>query len=243
MKTIGSRSSLGVGLPLTLFLLSAVCVGQNIFLFPNVGPPTTAARVAGSGFSPNVRIVISFDKTRSAVVNADAVGAFSHVSIQVPSSAAPGEHSFTAATAGGSHAVASFLVRTDWNQFQFTPDHSGVNPYENTLNTTNVANLALKWKYTAGDMIYLSSPTVANGLVYIPGEHGNLYALNASTGALIWTYVATGRGFESAPAVSNGVLYIGGGEYLYALNAADGSWLWRYELGGGVQMPPTVANS
>ena len=36
-----------------------------------------------------------------------------------------------------------------------------------------------------------SSPAVANGVVYVGSDDGNVYALNASTGAKLWSY-ATG---------------------------------------------------
>ena len=33
-----------------------------------------------------------------------------------------------------------------------------------------------------------SSPAVANGVVYVGSDDGNVYALNASTGAKLWSY-------------------------------------------------------
>ncbi len=35
---------------------------------------------------------------------------------------------------------------------------------------------------------YMSSPAVANGVVYVGSRNSNVYALNASTGALLWSY-------------------------------------------------------
>ena len=53
-----------------------------------------------------------------------------------------------------------------------------------------------------------SSPAVANGVVYVGSNDGNVYALNASTGAMLWSYT-TGGGVYSSPAVANGVVYVG----------------------------------
>ena len=39
----------------------------------------------------------------------------------------------------------------------------------------------------------LSSPAVANGVVYIGSGDGNVYALNASTGAKLWSYATGSR--------------------------------------------------
>ena len=54
----------------------------------------------------------------------------------------------------------------------------------------------------------LSSPAVANGVVY-DVSNNNVYALNARTGAKLWGY-PTGGG-DSSPTVANGVVYVGGG--------------------------------
>ena len=54
----------------------------------------------------------------------------------------------------------------------------------------------------------LSSPAVANDVVYIGSNDYNLYALNAATGSKIWSY-KTGQGVESTACVVNGVVYIG----------------------------------
>ena len=45
------------------------------------------------------------------------------------------------------------------------------------------------WNYQTGGSILESSPTVANGIVYVGSLEGNLYALNATTGAkdVIWS--------------------------------------------------------
>jgi outer membrane protein assembly factor BamB len=56
------------------------------------------------------------------------------------------------------------------------------NPYEKVLNVNNVGNLHKKWSYTTGSDVE-SSPAVANGVVYVGSEDGNVYALKASTGA------------------------------------------------------------
>ena len=50
-----------------------------------------------------------------------------------------------------------------------------------------------------------SSAAVADGVVYVGSDDGNLYALNASTGAKVWSYF-TRDGVSSSPAVANGVV-------------------------------------
>jgi len=49
-----------------------------------------------------------------------------------------------------------------------------------------------------------SSPAVANGVVYVGSQDGNVYALNASTGARLWGFTTGGSVFFSSPGVANG---------------------------------------
>lgn len=79
--------------------------------------------------------------------------------------------------------------------------------------------------------VFLSSPTIADGVVYIGSGDQHVYALDAATGARRWAF-ATGDVIHSAPAVSGGVVYIGSWDRnLYALDAATGRERWRYTTG------------
>lgn len=79
--------------------------------------------------------------------------------------------------------------------------------------------------------VFLSSPTVLNGVVYIGSGDQNLYALDAATGALRWSF-ATGDVVHATPAVANGVVYVGSWDRnLYALDASNGRERWRYTTG------------
>ena len=115
------------------------------------------------------------------------------------------------------------------------------------------------WQGAAGkNAILESSPTVADGLVYIGAFDGRLYAFNAHgcNRALCQpTWIGTTGGtIESTPTVSNGVAYIGSDDgFLYAF-AAGGCGkltcqpLWRGQLGdpslpsGVFESTPAVAN-
>jgi outer membrane protein assembly factor BamB len=79
--------------------------------------------------------------------------------------------------------------------------------------------------------VFLSSPMVANGIVYIGSGDQNVYALDATTGALRWSF-ATGDVVHASPALADGVVYIGSWDRnLYALDAATGRERWRYTTG------------
>jgi outer membrane protein assembly factor BamB len=59
----------------------------------------------------------------------------------------------------------------------------------------------------------LTSPAVANGVVYVGSNDGNIYALNAVSGEKQWNYTISDPGYavESSPAVAHGLVYIGSG--------------------------------
>lgn len=78
---------------------------------------------------------------------------------------------------------------------------------------------------------FLSSPTVADGTVYVGSGDGHIYAVDALTGAQRWSY-KTGDVVHSSPAVSGGVVYAGSWDsYFYALNAATGQLKWKFKTG------------
>lgn len=79
--------------------------------------------------------------------------------------------------------------------------------------------------------VFLSSPTMVSGLVYIGSGDQQVYALDAATGALRWSF-ATGDVVHASPTVADGVVYIGSWDRnLYALDATTGRERWRYTTG------------
>jgi len=97
---------------------------------------------------------------------------------------------------------------------------------------------------------FLSSPVIANGLVYFGSGDNNIYALEAATGSLKWKF-KTGDVVHASPALSNGTLFVGSWDsYLYALDATTGKEKWRFKTGEdpdihnqqGIQSSAAVAN-
>ncbi|HEU5478572.1 MAG TPA: PQQ-binding-like beta-propeller repeat protein [Candidatus Tumulicola sp.] len=79
--------------------------------------------------------------------------------------------------------------------------------------------------------VFLSSPAVARGTVYIGSGDHFVYALDAASGALRWR-VRTGNVVHASPAVSNGTVYIGSWDrYFYALDARTGAVRWKFQTG------------
>jgi len=79
--------------------------------------------------------------------------------------------------------------------FGFDAQHTHSNPYEKFINTANVSQLQQKWTAPTADGIS-SSPTVANGVVYVGSQDHKLYAFDALTGQQKWAALT---GVSSTP--------------------------------------------
>jgi outer membrane protein assembly factor BamB len=101
---------------------------------------------------------------------------------------------------------------------------------------------------------FLSSPAVANGVVYIGSTDGKLYAYavgcasGGGTCTPLWTGSVGGGIFESSPAVANGVVYVSSQDGLDAFqvgcNTGGGtcSPLWTGQTGDNGRASPSVAD-
>jgi outer membrane protein assembly factor BamB/tRNA A-37 threonylcarbamoyl transferase component Bud32 len=95
------------------------------------------------------------------------------------------------------------------------------------------------WEFACEDEVR-SSPTVAEGIVYIGAYDNNLYALDAQTGRFVWKY-ATDGGIASSPCVSRDMVFVGSEDrILYALNARTGSIAWTCPTGERIRSSPRV---
>jgi eukaryotic-like serine/threonine-protein kinase len=124
-------------------------------------------------------------------------------------------------------AANAYWTGVDSNgvELGFDAAHTHFNPYEQVLDTTNVTDIRQLWSFTTGSHIF-SSPTVANGLVYVGSHDGKLYAFDATCKTScrpLWSFTA-GDWIESSPAVVNGVIYFGSRDHkLYALGLPPSS--------------------
>jgi eukaryotic-like serine/threonine-protein kinase len=98
--------------------------------------------------------------------------------------------------------------------------------------------------------VFLSSPAVSHGTVYVGSGDGNIYAINEQSGQRVWSF-HTGNVVHASPAVVDGTVYIGSWDsYFYALDAASGKVKWRFKTGEdsvisnqvGIQSSAAVAN-
>jgi outer membrane protein assembly factor BamB len=114
----------------------------------------------------------------------------------------------------------------DWTMFRGDPTHQADGDAGPT-------NLALKWKYKTGGTI-ISSPSIADGIVYVGSIDKKIYANDAEDGSLIWSF-ETGYKVYSSPAVVNGKVYTGADDgTVYCLDAKDGDVIWANNEPGDI---------
>jgi outer membrane protein assembly factor BamB len=89
-------------------------------------------------------------------------------------------------------------------------------------------NGKLLWNYTT-DKVIVSSPAVANGIVYVSSYDNTLYALNALDGSKIWS-IKNDKGLSGFTVVNDVVYAASGDGKIYAFKAATGNKLWSQNV-------------
>jgi polyvinyl alcohol dehydrogenase (cytochrome) len=131
---------------------------------------------------------------------------------------------------------------------------------EHAISPANVGSLAPKWTFTTGGDIS-ATPTVVDGMLYVPDWGGNLWALNADTGRPVWSNTiasydgVAGDFSRTSPAFWNGDLFIGTGTQdnpnlaaanVVSIDARTGKELWKTQIDNDpaaiVTSSPTVDN-
>jgi outer membrane protein assembly factor BamB len=128
-----------------------------------------------------------------------------------------------------------------WPEFHHDVGLTGAQTYETVLTPSTVSKLGLKWFFPTSDVVD-SSPVVADGMVYVGSQDGNLYAIDAATGKGAWSF-PTGGPVTSAPAVANGRVFVySAGGIIYALDSASGKELWQRSAGADSNSSPVAAD-
>jgi outer membrane protein assembly factor BamB len=164
-------------------------------------------------------------------------------------------------------AAALLLSGCDWPMFRFGPAHTGFTPDTSISKDAVQGSMVLNWTGPTGSTSssygIISSPAVANGVVYVGSFDNKLYAFDAAGNTNcsgspnscnpLWT-ATTGGLVGSSPAVVNGVVYVGSDDHkLYAFDAAGNTNcsgspktcqpLWTATLSDREDLSsPTVAN-
>ena len=144
--------------------------------------------------------------------------------------------------------LISSETSSDWNMFMGDLNHTGYS--SSTAPDTN----NLLWSFETGDEIY-SSPTVANGKVFIGSRNGKIYCLDEFTGKKIWEY-STGTGVlygvtSSAAIIDGKVIFGSCNNNIYCLPENDTNddgvigedeVIWIFETEDAVYSSPAVVH-
>jgi polyvinyl alcohol dehydrogenase (cytochrome) len=119
-----------------------------------------------------------------------------------------------------------------WAGWSPTPANWRFQPEKEAgIPTSSVANLKLKWAFGIPNVrIVRSQPAIYRGRVYVGGNDGTLYALDARTGCTFWATKAS-KAVRSGMAVgkaggADAVFFGDAGGDVYALNANSGEFIW-----------------
>lgn len=103
-----------------------------------------------------------------------------------------------------------------------------------------------------GDMQNTFLAAVSNGMIYVNGGNGAIYALRATDGTLLWHYQATSGTLFGSLGIQGNILYVGilpvsdlssrsvRASFLLALRTTDGHQLWQRQLAEQEILNPTA---
>lgn len=138
----------------------------------------------------------------------------------------------------------SWKYHTDAEDFQAvaTPavdDRAVYAPVGDTIYAIDRVTGDLLWRQTAGDDI-LSSPAIADGILYVGTRDNNLLAVNTANGSIEWRFRTQGA-VDTPPVIAYGVIYFGSdANRVTALDLATRNVLWQFEARGRIKAPPLV---
>jgi alcohol dehydrogenase (cytochrome c) len=134
------------------------------------------------------------------------------------------------------------------------------------VNTTNVANLKVAWAFQAGVVGLLATPAtyafeaapiVVDGVMYLSGWDGYVWALDAATGELLWQYkhavpldvpLCCGNVNRGVAVARGKVIFATPNGHVVALNATTGQPVWQQTFvdvraGESATMAPLVVKN
>ena len=102
------------------------------------------------------------------------------------------------------------------------------------ISTDDVPRLKLKWAFAFPDTSTMrSQPAVFRGLIFVGGQDGSIFALDAATGCAHWSTTVQSQirsGITVGEVAGKPVLFFGDSAgFVYALDGATGSQLWKMQ--------------
>ncbi len=131
---------------------------------------------------------------------------------------------------------AKCSTTNEWTTFRYDPNHSG------TTDSNTQTNYPKQiWNFTTSAAI-VSSPAVADGLVFFGSRDYTIYCLDASNGQLVWNFSTAGA-VDSSPAIADGRVFVGSDDgWFYCINISSGMPVWISLVGGKTLSSPVVVD-
>src|SRR5262245_21186238 len=124
----------------------------------------------------------------------------------------------------------------DWPLHNLDLKNSRYAPLDE-INTSNVARLAVAWRFDMPpkESIASMTPLVVDGVIYF-NAGSRLYAADAASGRTIWTYALdpSFAGGGRGPVYGDGRIYAYGATTLYAVDAKTGKPVVTFGDGGAL---------
>lgn len=126
--------------------------------------------------------------------------------------------------------ITTGKVKGDWNNLLGNSEHIGIS--KDTLS----APFSLLWTQNVGSNIYMTSPVIYRGKVYIASADENasgksaIVAMDALTGVVCWKYPVSSSVKNSIAATQGLVFAQDVDGHLYAVDASTGQLIWEKQL-------------
>lgn len=112
-------------------------------------------------------------------------------------------------------------------------------PVGDTIYAIDRTTGSLLWEQTAGDEV-ISSPAIADGILYAGTRNNSLIAVSTETGGIQWRFQTQGN-VDTPPVIAWGVIYFGSdSNRLTAMELETQDVLWQFEASGDIKAPPLV---
>ena len=135
---------------------------------------------------------------------------------------------------------STISVKENWSNFLQTPQHRGV------ITDSLVTPLRLSWIQNVGSNIFMTSPVVYNGDVFIASMDENatgksaIVSINARTGNINWKYPVSHSIKNSIAACEDLLLAQDVEGYLSAIHVRTGELAWRRKLNVKETLPALI---
>lgn len=222
--------------------------GPNLNLSQDFSAPGGTVSVWGAGFGPSEKITVALARTVVGHATSRADGSMPPYKVTIPA----GEFGPTALVATGAasneSAAASIFITNGWPQLGDGPGHAGFEANDPVISKTvdpgqNVL-LYPAWHLSAGAA--LTSPAVADQVVYVGDQGGTLHAVQAYDGSQLWSWhTPDGTAITGSPSVDpvGHLVFVGAADgKLYAVSSS-GKLSWSATIGSGDVESPLLAGN